>query len=95
MLAEDGALETVYVKTGVSNGNYVEIKQGLKSGDTVYAEVKAEETGTGGLLSSLFGRTNIMGGSTRQSGNSRTSQSGRSGTGTWSGSFPGSSGGGR
>ena len=99
MLAEDGTLETVYVKTGVSNGNYVEIKQGLKSGDTVYAEVKASETGTGGLLSSLFGSTNIMGGS-RQSGTRQSSQSGRGSTGgfsggNWSGSFPGSAGGGR
>ncbi|MBR5751355.1 MAG: biotin/lipoyl-binding protein [Clostridia bacterium] len=99
MLAEDGTLETVYVKTGVSNGNYVEIKQGLKSGDTVYAEVKATETGTGGLLSSLFGGTNIMGGS-RQSGTRSSSQSGRSSSGGfsgggWSGSFPSGSGGGR
>lgn len=89
MLAEDGTLETVYVKTGVSNGNYVEIKQGLKSGDTVYAEVRTEETGTGGLLSSLFGRTNIMGGN-RQNTNRTTSQSGRSGSGSWTGGFPGS-----
>ena len=101
MLAEDGSLQTVYVKTGVSNGNYVEITQGLVSGDTVYAQVKAEESSSGGLLSSLFGGTNIMGGgNSRQSGNSRSSQSGRSGTGgfsggNWSGSFPGSSGGGR
>ncbi len=86
MLAEDGSLETVYVKTGVSNGNYVEIKQGLRSGDTVYAEVKAEES-SGGLLSSLFGRTNIMGGGNNRQSNSRSNQSGRgnSGFGGWTG----------
>ncbi|MCR4621684.1 MAG: efflux RND transporter periplasmic adaptor subunit [Clostridiales bacterium] len=95
MLGEDGSLQPVYVKTGVSNGNYVEIKQGLVSGDTVYAEVAATESSSGGLLSSLFGGTNIMGGSRQGQGSSRSSQSGQrssggfSGGGNWSGSFPG------
>ena len=79
MLTEDGALDSAYVSTGVSNGNYVEIKSGLASGDIVYAQVQAEETSTGNIFSSLFGSQNIMNGS--QSG-TRSSQSGRNGTGS-------------
>ena len=49
----------VYVETGVSNGNYVEIKSGLRAGDTVYVQAKAaESTSTiASLFSGMFGRT--------------------------------------
>lgn len=52
-----GELVSVPVETGVSNGNYVEIKSGLRDGDEVYVEVETEssESGLGGLLSGIFG----------------------------------------
>ena len=62
MADADGKMEQVYVKTGVSNGNYVEITEGLKSGDTVYVEVETETASTNGLLSALFGGQSILGG---------------------------------
>ena len=52
---ENGELETTYVKTGVSNGNYVEIRDGLKSGDTVYVAVETTTDSFSSLLSGLFG----------------------------------------
>ncbi len=52
---EIGELETTYVKTGVSNGNYVEIRDGLKSGDTVYVAVETTTDSFSSLLSGLFG----------------------------------------
>ena len=85
MMAEDGSLEAVYVKTGVSNGNYVEITQGLRSGDTVYVAVKAEDNSTSSLLSNLFGGRNILGGGQ----SSRSSQSGRGNSGGGSSGFGG------
>ncbi len=57
MYNADGVLEEVPVEVGVSNGNYVEIKSGLKDGDEVYVEteVSTASSGLGGLMSSLFG----------------------------------------
>lgn len=57
MYNEAGTLEQIPVEVGVSNGNYVEIKSGLKDGDEVYVEVEtaAEQSGLSGLLSGLFG----------------------------------------
>ena len=57
MYNADGVLEEVPVEVGVSNGNYVEIKSGLKDGDEVYVETEIETTagGLGGLMSGLFG----------------------------------------
>ncbi len=52
---ENGELETTYVKTGVSNGNYVEIRDGLESGDTVYVAVETTTDSFSSLLSGLFG----------------------------------------
>lgn len=58
-----GEMEQKNVTVGVSNGNYVEIKDGVKDGDTVY--VVAEKTESTGLVSSLmsgvFGGTQING----------------------------------
>ena len=57
MYNADGVLEEVPVEVGVSNGNYVEIKSGLKDGDEVYVETEIETTsgGLGSLMSGLFG----------------------------------------
>ena len=85
---ETGTLQQVYVKTGVSNGNYVEITEGLTSGDTVFVEVQAETTSTASLLSSLFGRQSFMGG-----GGSRPSSGSGSGGSGGSGSWPSAPGG--
>ena len=57
MYNDAGTLEQVPVEVGVSNGNYVEIKSGLKDGDEVYVEVEtaAGQSGLSGLLSGLLG----------------------------------------
>lgn len=53
---EANELEQVFIETGVSNGNYVEITSGLSDGDEVFVEVEEETTSAmGGLLSGLFG----------------------------------------
>lgn len=49
-----GELEQVYVTTGVSNGNYIEITEGLNDGDEVYVEAETTET-SAGIFASLFG----------------------------------------
>lgn len=95
-----GNLQQVYVKTGVSNGNYVEIAEGLKSGDSVFVEVKTETASTvTSLLSGLFGRQTFMGGGgsnfsnrTNQGGGSFNFGNGSGGSGNWP-SMPGGSGG--
>ena len=47
----------MYIKTGVSNGNYIEVTEGLSDGDEVYVEVEVEtSSGVASLLSGLFGR---------------------------------------
>ena len=53
---ENGEMEEVTVTVGVSNGNYVEIKDGVTSGETVYkiAEKEEEVTGLAALFSGLF-----------------------------------------
>ena len=65
MYDENQALVEVPVEVGVSNGNYVEIKSGLKSGDTVYVETEVETAASGvtSLLSGLFGGQQMMPGS--------------------------------
>ena len=57
MKDENDALKQVNVEVGVDNGNYVEIKSGLKDGDTVYVEAEETETESGltALLSGLGG----------------------------------------
>lgn len=60
---EAGELTQVFVETGVSNGNYVEIKSGLSSGDEVFAQVEQAQTNAvTGLLSGLFGNNRFPGG---------------------------------
>ena len=44
---ENGEMEEVTVTVGVSNGNYVEIKDGVTAGETVYKIAEKEEEATG------------------------------------------------
>ena len=69
---ENGELETTYVKTGVSNGNYVEIRDGLKSGDTVYVAVETTTDSFSSLLSGLFGSQQFNRQQNRNRNNSTT-----------------------
>ncbi len=56
MKNDAGELEQVYITTGVSNGNYIEVTDGLSDGDEVYVEVETVATGgAAGLLGGLFG----------------------------------------
>ena len=90
---ENEEMTQVFVETGVSNGNYVEIKSGVKADDTVYvvAKTKTESTMTS-MFSSLFGGQQINNRNTfrnnRQNGNYGT-------PGGMPGGMPGSNGGGR
>ncbi len=87
---ESGELETTYVKTGVSNGNYVEIRDGLKSGDTVYVAVETTTDSFSSLLSGLFGsqQFNRQQNRTRNTNNSERLNNSNPGSGN-----PGSGGG--
>lgn len=62
MYDENKVLREVPVQVGVSNGNYVEIRSGLKDGDQVYVEVeaKAEASGLASLMQGLFGSQQMM-----------------------------------
>ena len=82
--AEDGTMTEQPITVGVSNGNYVEVKEGLDDGETVYVVAKKEEE-DGGLLAGLFGTTQVN----MPSGGSRPG----SGSGSGGFSFPGGSGG--
>jgi len=59
--AEDGSMVETPVTVGVSNGNYVEIKEGLSDGETVYkvAEKTQESGGLASLFSSMFGSQQV------------------------------------
>ena len=108
---DDDSLEEVEVEVGVSNGNYVEIKAGLSSGETVYVATEEEEDSLTGLLSGLFGQQRFnsprggsggfgsgSGGFSRNGGGSGSGgqmPSVPSGSGGSSGGFPGGNGGGR
>ena len=74
---ENGEMEEVAVTVGVSNGNYVEIKEGIASGETVYkiAEKEEEETGLAALFSGLFSNRQVNRPSNRNWSN-RNSQDG-------------------
>jgi len=71
---ENGEMEEVAVTVGVSNGNYVEIKEGVTAGETVYkvAEKKEEATGLAALFSGLFSNQRV----------NRPSRSGQGGSGS-------------
>ena len=55
-MKEDETLEEVPVEVGVSNGNYVEIRSGLESGETVYAVSKTKENTMEQMFSAMFGQ---------------------------------------
>ena len=76
---ENGEMEEVQVTVGVSNGNYVEIKDGVTSGETVYkiAEKEEEATGLAALFSGLFTNQQV-----------NRPGSGRNGSGFGGGSMP-------
>ena len=86
MKGVSGELEQVYITTGVSNGNYIEIVEGLSDGDEVYVEAKETETSSNGLFGSLFGtqqfnqpQGGMPGGGNFERGNRSGDYSGRSG----------------
>ena len=81
--AADGTMERVPVTVGVSNGNYVEIREGVADGETIYAVAPQEEqlTGLAGLFSSMFSRQQVnrpgnMPGGNQQRNWNRDSQNG-------------------
>lgn len=84
MQNDDETMKRVEVEVGVSNGNYVEIRSGIKAGDTVYAETMVKDTTVSSLFSGLFGgqRINGMGG-----GNNRNNRNWNPGGGNnnWNG----------
>ena len=102
---ENGEMEEVTVTVGVSNGNYVEIKEGVTAGETVYkiAEKEEEATGLAALFSGLFtnrqvnrpnrNRNSQGGGSTDFDFGSMDFSNMPSGGSFPGGSFPGGSGG--
>ena len=56
----NGAMQEIPVTVGVSNGNYVEIKEGVSDGETVYAVAKKDDANAvNALFSSLFGSQQI------------------------------------
>ena len=88
--AADGEMEEVAVTVGVSNGNYVEIKSGVTSGETVYkvAEKEEEATGLAALFSGLFSNRQVNRPRRNRDGNMPDMSSFPGG-----GDFPGGSGG--
>lgn len=68
-------MQQVPVTLGVDNDNYVEITSGLSDGDVVYAVATTQDTGSSGLLSSLF--SGLGGG--MQSGGGAPTQNGGGG----------------
>ena len=62
-VGEGEEMEKTYIETGVSNGNYVEIKSGVSENDTVYAVTKtAASSALNSMLSGIFGGQRINGG---------------------------------
>ena len=82
--AEDGTMVKQPITPGVSNGNYVEIREGLSEGETVYAIARKEES-DGGFFAGLFGTTQVNapsggfqgGGNRNGNGGNRPSGSGQ------------------
>ena len=77
---EKGEMEQTPVTVGVSNGNYVEIKDGVTAGETVYkvAEKEEELTGLAALFSGMFTNRQV----------NRPSRGNWSGSGSGSGGMP-------
>ncbi len=57
---KDGTMQETPVTVGVSNGNYVEVKDGVSEGETVYAVAKTDDKDAmTALFSSMFGSQRI------------------------------------
>ena len=96
LLAEDGTTMIPNPLTvGVSNGNYVEIKEGLEEGTEVFVVAKTEATSSmTSLLSGIFGSQQINGGSGRnRNSNNGNGTNRNSNSGNFGGNAPGSRGG--
>ena len=97
--SSSGEMEEVQVTVGVSNGNYIEIKDGVTSGETVYkiAEKEEEATGLAALFSGLFTNRQVnRPGSNRNGsgfGSGNMPDFGSGNMPDFSGGFPGGSGG--
>ncbi|MBR1585872.1 MAG: HlyD family efflux transporter periplasmic adaptor subunit [Clostridia bacterium] len=79
-------LTPVYVETGVSNGNYVEIKSGLQANDTVYVAAKSAAASTmTSLFSSMFGGQRINPGTNNGFRNNTNRQNGNAPGGNYGG----------
>ena len=80
------------VEVGVSNWNYVEIRNGLESGETVYVVSKAKEDSLNSLFSSMFTQQRV---NNRQNNNRQNNNRQQN----WNGNAPqmpsGGNGGGR
>ncbi|MBR1684396.1 MAG: HlyD family efflux transporter periplasmic adaptor subunit [Clostridia bacterium] len=91
---EDGTMTEVPVTVGVSNGNYVEIKEGLEDGEEVFVIAKNTQTDAmTSMFSSLFGSQRV---NSNRNNNGRNNGGGnnRNGNGfNGGGNFPGSRGG--
>lgn len=74
--ADGETLERRDVEVGVSNGNYVEIRSGVQSGETVYAEMKMTTASQmAQMMSQMFGSQRVTNNGQRQ----RQSNGGSSG----------------
>ena len=95
-MKEDETLEEVQVEVGVSNGNYVEIKSGLRANDTVYAVAKATQTAStlNSLFSGMFGTQQINNNRNTFRNNNNTNRQNNGGS-MPGGNAPGGSGGGQ
>lgn len=97
----DETLEEVQVEVGVSNGNYVEIRSGLASGEKVYVESKEEEDSLTSLFAGMFGQQRFnQPGQNRQDRQNQRNQEGSGAGGGMpqapsGGGAPGGTGGGR
>lgn len=89
-----GVLQEVPVTVGVSNGNYVEIRSGVRSGEKVYVQVETEvPSGLEAIMQSAFGRQQMMPGTGGMQRNNRNTE--RTNTDRQNFSVPGGNGGGR
>lgn len=85
MYNEENELVPINVEVGVSNGNYVEIKSGVKDGDTVYVESKATlPSGIASMMNGMFGSTRI-----NQRGNYQRQNYGENRSNSNNGNYPG------
>ena len=96
-MGENEEMTRVFVETGVSNGNYVEIKSGLRANDTVYAVAKATQTAStlNSLFSGMFGTQQINNNNRNTFRNNNNPNRQNNGGSMPGGNAPGGSGGGQ